>query len=185
MIVVRPRSSRQSPRHADALALAAGQGIGHARGHRGIEFHEAEQFGNPCLAHPLARQSRADGDVFSDIHMWEQADPLKHIADPAPQGADGQTRGVFAIDQHTSGIGDGQAIGGLEQRRFARARCADERDELAVGNGDRDLVHRAQIAVVAGDRVELEGTFASAHAGAEASEPVSLTASPLSASGAR
>ena len=117
--------------------------------------------------------------------MWEQADPLKHIADPAPQGADGQTRGVFAIDQHTSGIGDGQAIGGLEQRRFARARCADERDELAVGNGDRDLVHRAQIAVVAGDRVELEGTVASAHAGAEASEPVSLTASPLSASGAR
>ena len=76
------------PRHADALALSAGQFMRHAVAIlRAVEPDEIEQFvdargyfrGRP------AEQFWRDADIAGHAHMRKQRAALEHIADAPPQ----------------------------------------------------------------------------------------------------
>src|SRR5213080_2362089 len=80
------RPSRQRPRDADALTLAARQLMGKAIAVEGaVEPHQIEQFiyprSNLCGQRTL--QLRRDPDIAGDADMREQSAALKHIADAA------------------------------------------------------------------------------------------------------
>src|SRR5581483_5945436 len=82
------RFCRERPRHADALALAAGQLMRKAVAKFvAVEPHEIEQLIDSCrdVAFALAFQARSDADSGGDAHVLEQAAALEYVADAPPQ----------------------------------------------------------------------------------------------------
>ena len=78
----------ERPRHADALALAAGKFMRQAVAVlRAVEPHQIEQFVDPRgdLRRRRAEQLRRDADIAGDAHMRKQPAALEHIADAAAQ----------------------------------------------------------------------------------------------------
>ena len=139
------RFCRQRPRDADALALAAGQFMRQAVAVlRAVEPHQIEQFVDPRgdLGRRRAEQFWRDPDIVGDAHMRKQPAALEHIADAAAQpnrigGAD-----VLAFDRDAAAVGVDQPVGQPQQRGLAGAGAADDGEELALGDLERDVVDR-------------------------------------------
>jgi hypothetical protein len=128
---LRPRGERA--RDADALALSSGERGRVARREIRAEADEREQLGH-ALCDRLARpadQRRRDADVLGDGQMRKQPDALEHVADPPPQLVWKLRACRLAVDQHLAVVGLEQPVDHLERRGLARARFADDRDELA------------------------------------------------------
>ena len=138
------RAGRQGARHADALALAAGELVRKARAIAEIEAHQLQQLVDArglALLVP-AEQPRRDGDVLRHRHVREQADLLEHVADAPPQ-RDGIERRAHRRRRCAPARGRlGQAIDELQQRGLAGAGCADDDQKFARLHIERDVIER-------------------------------------------
>ena len=144
-------------------ALPARQRIGHAaspsaRG-RSTRSSSSATRACTCFAPPARRSPIA---IFSrDRHVREQADILEDIADPPPQH---DARSVpidrLAGDRHPARARLDQPVDRLEQRRLARSRGADQRDEAARIDRRGYRAHRGHGAGIAlGDVIEDDRRF--------------------------
>ena len=115
--------------HAHALALAARELRGPARGEGGRgkvdQFEQrvrarASAVGGPSL------QARHQADVFLDGHVRKQADVLEHVADAAPQPDAVPLAGVAILHPNGSGGRQDQAIHQLQDGALSGAAASDE-----------------------------------------------------------
>ncbi len=89
-----------------------------------------------CAPRPHAQ---AEGDVLEDAHVAEQRVVLEDEADAAvARAALGR---VLAVEEHVAGVGELESGDDAQQRRLARARRPEQRDQLAFLHLE---VHRAQ-----------------------------------------
>ena len=158
----RPRGQRAGEGHP--LLLPAGQLVGVAATVVG-QVDELEQLGDARGAVTPARHP--EGDVVGDPQVGEQRRVLEDDPDAAvlrghPRAA---ARDDPAADEHLPGVGLEQARGEHQQRRLAAAAGADERDELAVGDRQRDVVDGGRAPVPLGDAPQLERRHRPAPAG--------------------
>ena len=112
------------------------------------------------LVHAFHHQAVAN--IGQYVHVRKQRvvlDNRVHVA--------GERRhaGCFhAVDAHRSGVGLFKTRHQTQAGGLARARRPEHRKELALGDGQADLVHRLHRAVMARDPVELDGGFHAARA---------------------
>src|SRR5690606_567642 len=97
------------------------------------------------LARPLAARThgQAVGDVLVHRHMLEQRVVLEHKAN-APV-ADVQVGGVLAMEADTSAVRLFQPGKDAQQRGLTRAGGAEQRGQLAVVEGEADVVDSDKI----------------------------------------
>src|SRR5690606_28838772 len=85
----------------------------------------------------------AEIDVLADREVREQRLLLEHHADALAHGVGGADEAGFApVEQDVAGIGLVDAAQDLHQRRFAGAVLADEADDFAGTDLDRDVLQR-------------------------------------------
>ena len=149
---LRPR--RQRAGDGDALPLPTRQRVGHACRDRLRQCDEVEQPRD--VGGARAGDAWSDADILGDGHVREQADALEDIADPPAQRGCGAGGDVLPVQQHLAGRRLDQPVDRLEQRRLARSRRADERNEAAGRDGEVDAVHRPRLAISLGNGVETE-----------------------------
>jgi hypothetical protein len=154
---------RQRARHADPLALPAGEFVGHALCQRGIEFDQPQQFSDPFRRQLVAGKARADRDILGDAEMREQPDALEHIADAAAQAGRLEAGDILAAEQHAPARRLDQRVDHLQQCRFARARGADQRHEAAGFDRAADAGYRYRLAIGAGRPVKHEQRLRGRH----------------------
>jgi len=155
---VRPR--RERPGDPDRLALTAGELVGKAVAMLGaVEPHQLDQLvdagGDPRII--PAEQPRRDGDVLGDRHVREEADVLKHVAEPPAQLDRIDRADVLALDPYGSLARLGETVDQPQQRGLARARGADHRHELAGRHLERNAAERALALIDLGDALEADG----------------------------
>ena len=84
-------------------------------------------------------------DVLLDRHLGEESDLLERATDSQPGDLVGLPAGrVHAADADAAGGGVEHAAGDVEERRLAAAVRADQPDDLALADGQRDAVERTQ-----------------------------------------
>src|SRR6185369_2928016 len=137
------RLDRKRAREGDALALAARELV-RVTFREVVELHHREQPGDPgpdlglVGAHRLRPHAQAERDVLEDRHVAEQGVVLEDEAD-APL-ADVGIGGVLAMEEHGARVGHLEAGDHAQQRRLARPRWAEQRDELAGRNVEAEVV---------------------------------------------
>ena len=97
---------------------------------------------------------KAEGDVVEDAHVREERVVLEDHADVAPVH-----RGVgdiLAIEQDLAGLGFDEPGDGAQQRGLAAARGTEQGEEIALGEDQRDVVERTDLAVTLGDVAGLD-----------------------------
>ncbi len=125
---------RERAGERDALALAAGElrrvAVGEPR-----ELDQVEEVADPAADLGPARPLRslpgveAVGDVVGHAHVLEQRVVLEHEAHgPLLHG---QARGVVALEQDAAAIGEVETGDDAQERRLARARGAEQAEQLA------------------------------------------------------
>ena len=82
--------------------------------------------------------------------MRKQPAALKHIADPPPQQDRIDAPHVLAFDRDRAGVGLDQPVGEPQQRGLAGAGAADDGQEFALGDLERDVVDGDDTAAVKG-----------------------------------
>ena len=139
------RVGRQGPGHPDPLLLPAGQlPRVPVAVLLGVEVDEVEQLvdarGDAVLL--PAEQPRHDRDVLGDRVVREQPRALDDVADATTQVVGVLVGDVLVADvDPTAGRLD-QPVDHLHRRGLAAARRADEHDDLAGGDLERDVVDR-------------------------------------------
>src|SRR3954453_18667286 len=143
------RAGHQRPAHREHLLLAAG--------HRAallllalLEAREERVDAVDVLADPgaVAAGERAHLEVLEDRHPREDAPPLGRLGDPdlgdrvARQALD-----VAAVEDDPPGPRRDDARDGPQRRRLAGAVGADQRDDLALVDLERDALQRLDRAV--------------------------------------
>ncbi len=135
----------QGPRQSHALALAARQ-LRRVAAAQAFQLDQAQQLIDPpgdlglrrlviALAHV-----QAERDVSGYGHVLEQRILLEHEAHAA-RGRRGKGD-VLVVEQHLTGVGKLQAGDHAQQRRLAGTRRSQQRQQLAVGDLEPDLVQR-------------------------------------------
>ncbi len=145
------RLGGERPRHADALALPAGEFMGEAVAiGRALQPHQIEQFidARGSLRGRPAEQLRRDADIVGDAHMRKQPAALEDIADAPPQPNRIGRAHVLALDRDVARVRLDQPVRQPQQRGLARAGAADNGEELALGHFERDVIHRQHAAAV-------------------------------------
>ena len=141
------RLDRERAGQRDALALAAGQLARVAAG-QPVELHQIQQFLDPradrglVLADRARLHPQAERDVLEHRHVAEQRVMLKHEADMALAGAVRQR--VLAVERNLAGVGPVQPGDDPQQRGLARARRPEQRQQLAIGDLEVDIVERGK-----------------------------------------
>ena len=97
-------------------------------------------------------------DVLQDRHVREQGVVLEHQADAPPLGLEEGPRpaDLAPIHQHPAGGRRLDPCGDAQQRGLSAARMAEQADDLARLDGQRDAVERAQAAIDLNDVLEGE-----------------------------
>jgi hypothetical protein len=132
----------------DALALAARELVGVAVGDP-VELHQLQQLhhlGADLVlrgARRLGPHPQAEGHVLEDAHVAEQRVMLEHEADLALAHVD--MGRVLAVEQHGAAVGHLEPGDDAQQRRLARPRRSEQRDQLAGAD--------VEVEVVADDRL--------------------------------
>ena len=94
------------------------------------------------LADRARLHPQAERDVFEHRHVAEQRVVLEHESDMALAGAVGER--VLAVERNLAGIGPVQPGDDPQQRGLARARRPEQRQQLAVGDLEIDVVERGK-----------------------------------------
>ena len=160
---LRARSPARAPRRRAGAARPTVHRASGRRNRRGRSTRASSSAtravgsASPSSRKPIATFS-ADG------HVREQPDILEHVTDPPPQPERIAVRHVRAVDRDRPGARLDQPVDRLEQGRLARPRTADQRDEAAPGDVDRDVIDRDRAAriglghAVQGDRADRLGS---------------------------
>ena len=119
------------------------------------EAHEVERHLD-ALA-PLAPRERREQqrqlDVLERVEHRHQVVELEDEADvrarQSASSASESLRDVLAVDQQLARIGLVDAGDEVEQRRLARSRGPHERDEVALGDGERDVEEHRHVLAAA------------------------------------
>src|SRR5690606_15665636 len=98
--------------------------------------------------------AQAELDVVGDRHVPEQRVVLEHEADAALAGF--EIVGADVVDPHLPGIGGFEPRDDPQERALAPAGRAEERDELAFGDGEVDVVDHADRAETLGDTMQAD-----------------------------
>jgi len=142
----------------DPLQLAAAQLLRQARAEAGEADGVEHARHAPVVA--LREQHQRQRDVLRHVQVRQHVESLEHEADmlAAPQRARlGVERAdVGAVVPHRAGIPAVEAGHAVEQGRFADARFAHDRDELAVGDIERDVLEHRYFAVVLAEVPDLQ-----------------------------
>ena len=140
----------------DAASLAAGEGLA-AGGREGGEVEVSEQVG-PALGSGGAGQvAQAGVDVFGDGEAAEDGGLLRHVAEPGARAAPERVAGnVAAVEADLAALGAQQAREHAEGGGLAGAIGAEQADDLAERDAEREVVHddAAAEAAVQSDRDE-------------------------------
>ena len=139
------RGRAASARDADALALAAGQFVRKAVAMLcAVEADEVEQLVDAIrdFIGRRAQQFWRDADIVGDAQMRKQPAALEHIADTASQSDRIAQSDILAGDRDGAAGGIDQPVGEPQQRGLAGAGAADNGEELAFGDVQRDVVDR-------------------------------------------
>jgi len=152
----------------DALALAARELVRVALGQR-LELDQAQQVQHAAAdlrigrPHRLGAHAQAEGDVLEDRQVAEQRVVLEDEAHAAV--AHVGVGGVLAVEVHAAAVGHLEPGDDAQQRGLARTRGPQQRDQLARGHVEVDLVadHRtaealAQLADLDAHRRGLSGS---------------------------
>ncbi len=152
------RTGHQRAAQRQHLALATGQRHGllpGALGEPGEARIDALQRFLLRLAR-VAMDIAAEHEIVGNRHVGEKLALLGHDGDAARNPRlDVLAADVLPLMQHLS-LGRQQAHDGAEQRRLARAVGADDGDDLARIQGQRDLTDRFHLAVVDAEIAHLE-----------------------------
>src|SRR5262249_8435103 len=127
------------PGECDALALAARE-LGRQRALESFELHEPEQLrhARPDLRPGPLADAEAERDVVEHRHVTEERVVLEDEAHVAL--AHGGVGHVLVLVQHAAGVRRLQPRDDAQQRRLARARRAEQREERAVWHLETDVV---------------------------------------------
>ena len=148
-----PLHERARKRHA--LLLAAGELLRLAARER-PELHHREHLGDP-LADLRRRQAlllQAVGDVLLDGHVREQRIGLEHQVDRALVGR--HVGHVGAVDQDSPAGRVLEAREHPQQRRLAAAGAAEDREQFALLDLERNVVDGGDVAVALGDALDAD-----------------------------
>jgi hypothetical protein len=111
---------------------------------RGRQLQEVEEdvdAGRHAGAVP-PEQTRRDTDILGHAHVRKQPDALKHETDAAPQRDRIHGPHVLALEADDAFTRVREPVDQGQQRALARSRSADDRQELALVNDERDAVER-------------------------------------------
>ena len=144
------------PRECDPLALAAGQLVGPAV----LEPFEPDHL--QCAADALAPARSRNAfdlepvaDVLAHRHVWEERVVLEYgvgLADVWREHGD-----IAAAQLDAAGVGTFEAGDEPQQRRLARPRRAEQREELAFAHLEVDAVSRDDVPVALADALQAQG----------------------------
>ncbi len=140
----------QRARQGDALPLAARQLVRAALAVL-LQFHEIEQFRHPVADFGAGQvvALQAIGDVLLHAHMREQRIGLEHHIDGAVVGRN--VRHVLAVDFNGARGRAFETRQHAQQGRFARARSAEQAEELALVDVERHVGHGRDVTELLGD----------------------------------
>jgi hypothetical protein len=118
------------------------------------QAHERERFVHALLTlrAPDVAHLQPELDVLRHRHVREQRVVLEHDAEPALGGRDREQVAPLERDA-TRGRLD-EARDHLQRGCLAAARRSEQRDELALVDGERDVVDRRVVAVALGQPFE-------------------------------
>jgi hypothetical protein len=125
-----------------------------------VELHQTEQLvdaiGDLLRARTLAPRAHAhpERDVLEDRHVAEERVVLEDEAHVAAARA--LRSGVLVVDEYRSLVGLLEAGDDPQQRRLARTRRPEQREELPVGHGQADLADRVEPAERFGDGADFD-----------------------------
>src|ERR1700731_3403067 len=103
---------------------------------------------------PPRQHAHAKRDVLEHRHVPKQRVMLEHKTDLAL--ADADRAGVLAMEQHLAGVRSLQPRDYPQQRRLARSRKPQQRDQLAGFDMQVDIVNRDEVAELFADVLELD-----------------------------
>ena len=138
-----PRADRQRPGEGHSLALAAGELRGLPRTEV-VEAHQMEQLVDPGLDLGLRGfpHPHPEGDVLEHAHVAEEGIVLEHEAHVPLSGVAVGDVGAILFDP--AGVGPLEPGNDPQERRLARARRPEERQERPLGDVERDVVERLE-----------------------------------------
>src|SRR5262249_13743048 len=138
---------RERARQPDALALAPGE-LGRPGGEVavGVEPDEAQQLAGALALRLLgpAQEPGHERNVLADREMGEEPRLLDHVADPPPQRDEVGAREVLAQGRHPPAVRPHEAVDGLEGGGLAGAARAEEDEDAAFLDVERDAVERGR-----------------------------------------
>ena len=159
-----PRRAGERQRQLDALRVAVRERRAALAGESG-HAHALEQrigFGAHAVGRPRGDAAMGAGmrqqrelDVLAHGHRREGRGDLERPADAHPRdGPRRQPVDPRAGQGHGPGVGRELPVDEIEARRLAGAVGADQRDQLAGGHGERDVVHHVVAAEGLGQAVD-------------------------------
>jgi hypothetical protein len=146
-------------RQCDALALAAGQ-LSRVAVAEVVELHEPQQLVDLGVDGLVRRtggarpHAQAEGDVLEHRHVPEERVVLEDEADASLARV--AIGGVLVLEDDRAAIGALEPRDDAQERRLARARRPEQRDELAGIDGKADVVDRGETAEGLGDVANLD-----------------------------
>jgi len=156
----RPRAGGEGAGDRDPLALAAGEQLGvvvlAAAEPESPELRPGRLLGL-LAGHPVSLD-RAEDDVLEHGQVGEEVVGLKDQPEPPPHRdrVDGRVGDHLAVEQDVAVVDLLQQVDAAQHRRLARARGADHRHRLVLGDGQVDPVEHLQLAERLGDAAQLQ-----------------------------
>jgi hypothetical protein len=108
------------------------------------------------VARAPAEQRRRDPDVLGDGEVREQPDLLEAVADPPAQERRGLRARVGAVDPDAAAGRLDQPVHEPQRRGLAGARAADQHEQLAALDHQRQVVDRDPLRIAPGERSQLD-----------------------------
>ncbi len=154
------RSHRESPDDRDPLLLAAREAVRVVAGPVG-QPEAAEQLKRLSLGlgpRRLQHLARRERHVAQDRHVREEVVGLEDDPDPAadPVGVHARCRHLLPADEDPALVDRLQEVDAPQQRRLARARGADQADDLVLADLEVDPVQHLVGAERLAHAVELD-----------------------------
>src|SRR5438093_55939 len=145
-----PRPHRQCAHDRDPLLLASGETIGVVA--RLVGEPEAreqlERLGLGLRLRQAEHAARPERDVPQHRHVREEVVGLEDDADPPPHAVDvdAPARDLDSLDDDPARVDGLEQVHAPQERRLARARGADQADDLVLGERELDAAQHLELA---------------------------------------
>ena len=125
-----------------------------------VRLHEFERFLEPAanLVFVLASHAQREGDVLRDAHVREQRIALENGMHGPFLGRNSGQR--FAVEEQGARVGFVETGDHAQQRRLAAARRAEQGEELAGFDRQRDVIDCLEVAEAAGNVADFKNRHA-------------------------